>query len=50
MGFSWWLRQQRICLQCRRPGFKPWVEKIPWRRELEYTPYPIKKIDRSAIK
>ena len=20
-------------LQCRRPGFDPWVEKIPWRRE-----------------
>ena len=24
----WWLRQQRICLQCRRPGFDPWVGKI----------------------
>ena len=23
----------RICLQCRRPGFHPWVGKIPWRRE-----------------
>ena len=22
-----------ICLQCGRPGFKPWVRKIPWRRE-----------------
>ena len=21
------------CLQCRRPGFNPWVGKIPWRRE-----------------
>ena len=21
------------CLQCRRPGFDPWVGKIPWRRE-----------------
>ena len=29
----WWLRRQRICLQCRRPGFDLWVEKIPWRRE-----------------
>ena len=19
-------------MQCRRPGFDPWVEKIPWRR------------------
>ena len=24
---------QRIRLQCRRPGFNPWVRKIPWRRE-----------------
>ena len=23
----------RICLQCRRPGFDPWVGKIPWRRK-----------------
>ena len=28
-------QQQRICLPCRRyrrPGFDPWVWKIPWRR------------------
>ena len=31
--FSWWLRQLRICLQYWRPGFDPWVGKIPWRRE-----------------
>ena len=24
----------KICLQCRRPGFNPWVGKIPWRREV----------------
>ena len=29
---------QRICLQCRRPGFKPWVRKMPWRREWQPTP------------
>ena len=28
----------RICLQCRRPGFDPWVRKIPWRREWLPTP------------
>ena len=22
-------QQSRICLQCRRPGFDPWVGKIP---------------------
>ena len=32
LGLPWWLRQQRICLQCRRSGFDPWVRKIP-RRE-----------------
>ena len=25
-------------LQCRRPGFDPWVGKIPWRRESLLTP------------
>ena len=24
---------QRICLQCRRPRFDPWVRKRPWRNE-----------------
>ena len=33
-----WLSLRRslmaqICLQCRRPGFDPWVRKISWRRE-----------------
>ena len=25
-------------LQCRRPGFDPWVRKIPWRRKWQSTP------------
>ena len=29
----------RICLQCRRSGFSPWVWKIPWRRE--WLPSPV---------
>ena len=33
-----WIRQWRICLQWRRPGFIPWVGKIPWRREGQPTP------------
>ena len=28
----------KIHLQCRRPGFDPWVEKIPWRRAWQPTP------------
>ena len=34
----WWLRWYRICLQCGRPEFDPWVGKIPWRREWQPTP------------
>ena len=37
-GLPWWLRWWRICLQCGRPGFDPWVGKIPWRREWLPTP------------
>ena len=29
---------QGICLQGRKPGFGPWVRKIPWRREWQPTP------------
>ena len=31
-------QQERICLQSRRPGFDPWVGKIPWRRAWQPTP------------
>ena len=27
-----------VCLQCGRPGFNPWVGKIPWTRERLPTP------------
>ena len=33
----WWLRWESVCLQCRRPRFKPWVGKIPWRRKWQPT-------------
>ena len=26
-----------VCLQCRRPGFDPWVGKIPWRGKWQPT-------------
>ena len=29
---------KKICLQCERPRFDPWVGKIPWRRERLPTP------------
>ena len=38
VGLLWRLRWQNICLQCRRPGFDPWVKKIPQRRAQIPTP------------
>ena len=38
---SWlplWLRWWRICLQCGRPKFDPWVRKILWKRAWLTTP------------
>ena len=32
------LRWKRIYLQCRRPGFNPWLGTIPWRRAWLPTP------------
>ena len=29
---------ERLCLQCRRHEFNPWVRKIPWRRKWQPTP------------
>ena len=28
---------ERICLQCKRPEFSPWVGKMPWRRKWQPT-------------
>ena len=46
----WWLRRSRICRQCWRPGFYPWVGKIPWRRAWQPTPVflPGNPMDREA--
>ena len=33
LGLPLWLSWLRICLECRRPGFDPWVGKISQRRE-----------------
>ena len=38
MGLPWWLSWWRIHLPCERPGFSPWVGKIPWRRKWQPTP------------
>ena len=34
------LKKKRVCLQCRRHGFNPWVGKgsIPWSRKRQSTP------------
>ena len=33
LGLPLWLSWKRIHLQSGRPGFDPWVGKVPWRRE-----------------
>ena len=37
-GLPWWLRPYSVCIQRGRPGFDPWVSKIPWRRTWQPTP------------
>ena len=32
------IKKKKICLQCGRPGFDPWVGKISWRRDRIPTP------------
>ena len=38
MQLTFRFRWSRICLQCRRPGFNPWVGKIHWKRAWQPTP------------
>ena len=38
LGLPLWLSWWNICMQCRRPGFDPWVGKILWGRESQLTP------------
>ena len=45
-GFSWWFSGEEHTCQCRRPGFDPWVGKIPWRREQQPTPVFLPGISR----
>ena len=37
-GFPGGSDGKRTYLQCRRPGFDPWVRKMPWRRDWLTTP------------
>ena len=32
VGLPWWFKGKESACQCRRPGFRPWVRKVPWRR------------------
>ena len=41
LGLPWWLRQLRICLKYGRPGFDPWIGKIPWRRAWQLRGNPL---------
>ena len=37
-GFPRWVSGKESTCQCRKCGFDPWVEKIPWRRSWQPTP------------
>ena len=37
-GLPWGFSGKECACQCRRPGFDPWVRKIPWRRKWQPTP------------
>ena len=30
--------ESKICLQCERPWFYPWIGKTPWKKEWQLTP------------
>ena len=36
-GLTYCSSDERICLQCRRLRFNPWIRKILWRREWQPT-------------
>ena len=38
VGLPKWLRGKESTCQCRRCGFDPCVEKVPWRRKWQPTP------------
>ena len=50
LGFPGGSVSKESALQCRRPGFDPWVGKIPWRRAWQPTPVflPGESMDRGA--
>ena len=37
-GLPWQLSSEEFPCQCKRPGFDPWVGKIPWRRAWQPAP------------
>ena len=38
LGFPGSSEVKALCLQCGRPGFNPWVRKIPWKWKWHPTP------------
>ena len=38
VGLPQWLSGNESACQCRRQGFDPWVEQIPWKRKWQPTP------------
>ena len=37
LGLPWWPSSKVSAFQFRRPGFNPWVRKIPWSKKWQPT-------------
>ena len=51
VGLPWWFKGKESACQCRRPGFSPWVRKIPGERNgnpLQYS-FLENPMDRGAL-
>ena len=48
-GFPGGSEVKAVCQQCRRPGFNPWVRKIPWRRKWQLSMWYWMKRSRVLI-
>ena len=38
-GLPWWLSGKESACQCSRHRFDSWIQKIPWKRKWQSTPY-----------
>ena len=47
-GLPWWLSSKEFACQCSRHGVESWIQKIPWKRKWQPTPYLEKPMTEEA--